>query len=171
MQKIILELEPLTAEAFAPYGDVIEVDEANQHFPINMGTVERFHDLATVDTSNEGGRTLLSVVTCNTLSSLPYTLPLVERHPLGSQCFTPLDDTPMVVAVTEKGDSPQADTIRAFISNGRQGVNYHAGVWHMPLIFLNADQRMLVVDRGGEGHNCDEWPFPDYEIVISDQSS
>ena len=170
-EAINLELEPLTAEAFAAFGDVIEVNESNQHFPINMGTVERFHDLANVDITEQGGRTLISIVTCNTLASLPYTLPLLERHPLGSQCFMPLDNTPIMVVVAEKNESPQVETIRAFISDGTQGINYHTGVWHMPITCLNKDQRMLVVDRGGEGNNCDEHPFPDYEIIISEKSS
>ena len=43
-----LTLQPLTRAAFEPFGDVIELDGA-QHFPINGGTTERFHDLARVD--------------------------------------------------------------------------------------------------------------------------
>lgn len=166
MQKITLILEPLTTTSFAPFGDVIEVNESQNHFPINLGTVERFHDLGTVDTDRQCGHPLISIVTCNTQASLPYTLPLLERHPLGSQCFMPLDNTPIMVVVAEKDESPNVATLRAFISDGSQGINYHAGIWHMPITFLQKDQRMLVVDRGGEGNNCDERPLPDYEIII-----
>lgn len=166
MQQLHIKVEPLTKDAFKPYGDVVEIEGAN-HFPINQGTVERHNDLASVDIGGEEGHTLVSIVTCNELSSLPYTLPLIERHPLGSQSFIPMDNTPIVVAVAEPSDSPQPQQIRAFISNGYQGVNYHRNVWHMPMLFLDKDQRMVVVDRGGKGNNCDEIPFPEYEIIIS----
>ena len=46
--------------------------------------------------------------------------------------------------------------IRAFISAPDQGVNYARGTWHHPLLCLQHPGRFLVVDRGGEGHNCDE---------------
>lgn len=110
---------------------------------------------------------MVSIVCCNELATLPYTLPFVERHPLGSQAFIPMDNTPVVIAVAEAGEPPSVDNLRAFISNGQQGINYHRGVWHMPMLFLDADQRMIVVDRGGPGDNCEEHHFPDHEIILS----
>ena len=166
MQKINIQVEPLTKQAFKAFGDVIEIDDA-QHFPINQGTVERHHDLAGVDIGGEVGRPLISIVTCNEWFTLPYKLPLLERHPVGSQAFIPMDNTPIVIAVAEVGESPKPQQIKAFISNGSQGVNYHRNVWHMPMLFLDKNQRMIVVDRGGEGNNCDEFPFPEHQIIIT----
>ena len=40
-----MKIEALTKAAFAPFGEVIEIDGA-QHFPINQGFAERFNDLA-----------------------------------------------------------------------------------------------------------------------------
>lgn len=165
MQPYTIQLEPLSSAAFAPFGDVVEIEGA-QHFPINRGTVERYHDIATIDTSTQQGRTIISIVCCNALATLPYTLPFMERHPLGSQSFIPMDNTPIVVAVAAAGNPPDVEHIRAFISNGQQGVNYHKGVWHMPMLFLEANQRMIVVDRGGSGDNCEEHHFSDREIVL-----
>nr|CAA6830846.1 MAG: Ureidoglycolate hydrolase (EC [uncultured Thiotrichaceae bacterium] len=165
MQQQMIKLESLSSEAFAPFGDVVEIEGA-QHFPINRGTVERYHDVATIDTSTQDGHTLISIVCCNELATLPYTLPFMEQHPLGSQSFIPMDNTPIVVAVAEAGEPPTPDNIHAFISNGQQGINYHKGVWHMPMLFLNADQRMICIDRGGAGDNCVEHHFPGYEIVL-----
>lgn len=165
-RQLTIKLESLTSEAFAPFGDVVEIEGA-KHFSINRGTVERYHDLANVDTSAQDGRTLVSIVCCNEPATLPYTLPFVERHLLGSQSFIPMDNTPIVVAVAEAGEPPASGNLRAFISNGQQGINYHKGVWHMPMLFLNADQRMIVVDRGGPGDNCDEHHFPGEKIVLS----
>ncbi len=166
MAEMRIELEPLTQEAFAPYGDVIEIDGA-KHFPINAGTIERYHDLADVAVDVEsGGRAIISIMTCNQTSELPYQIKVMERHPLGSQAFVPMRPTPMAVAVSLPGDNPDFLQIRGFISNGTQGVNYKPGVWHMPLISTVLNQQYLIVDRGGSGHNCDELDVEEQNIVI-----
>ena len=54
------------------------------------------------------------------------------------------------------GDEPDISTLRAFRATGKQGVNYHRGVWHHPLLVLIPDHEFLVADRGGPGENCDE---------------
>ena len=41
-------------------------------------------------------------------------------------------------------------------TNGRQGINYHKGVWHIPIIAMQEGQEFMIVDRGGNGENCDE---------------
>jgi len=167
MATLNLTAEPLTRDAFAPYGDVIETEGA-KHFSINAGAIERFHDLAAVDVgAEEQGRTLISIAHCNQSSSLPYRVPFVERHPLGSQAFIPMDDTPMVVVVAPVGETVDPREARAFVSNGRQGINYHRGIWHIPLISLAEGQQMLIVDRGGPGQNCDEFYFEDTEIIVT----
>ena len=60
-----LQLEPLTADAFKPFGDVIEATQSAKHFTINQGFAERFDRLAHVDVSQEGGtkieRTLIGL--------------------------------------------------------------------------------------------------------------
>ncbi|MGI9295647.1 MAG: ureidoglycolate lyase [Pseudomonadales bacterium] len=166
MPTLNVKIEPLTREAFAPYGDVIE-SEGAEHFSINDGAIERFHDLAKVDVGvGEEGRTLVSMVQCNRTSSLPYKVPLIERHPLGSQAFIPLDDTPVIVLVAPPGEEVAPADLRAFVTNGKQGINYQRAIWHMPLIALKAGQRLIVVDRGGPGNNCEEYYFPDHEIIL-----
>jgi len=79
---------------FAPFGDVIEADpKSENHFSINGGLIERFNDLATVDVGTENGRTLINIAICNKATTFPYIIPFLERHPLGSQAFIPMDDT------------------------------------------------------------------------------
>jgi ureidoglycolate lyase len=150
----VIEAQPLTRRAFAPFGDVIETEGA-QHFPINRGAVERFHDLASVD-PGEDGRVLISIVEALHACADPVPVALVERHPLGSQAFVPLGGATMCVVVARAGETVGPDDLHAFVSNGRQGVNYHPGTWHMPLVAFDPGQRFLVVDRGGPGDNCDE---------------
>ncbi|PMS34845.1 ureidoglycolate lyase [Trinickia symbiotica] len=153
-----LSIEPLTRESFAPFGDVIELEGA-RHFPINEGTTTRFHDLARVDVTDAGGRPLLNLFRGEP-RALPFEVSMLERHPLGSQAFVPLSDRPYLIVVAPLGPLTPA-VIRAFVTRGWQGVNYKKGVWHHPLIALEAVSDFVVIDRGGEGHNCDEERLPE----------
>jgi ureidoglycolate lyase len=167
MARLNLKPAPLTREAFAPFGDVIETEGA-KHFGMNADAFQRFHDLARVDVGSEtGGRTLISIVQCMLPSSTPCRVPFMERHPLGTQAFIPFDQTPLILVVAPAGEVVDPRDVQAFVSSGQQGINYHRGVWHMPMISLVAGQRMLVVDRGGPGDNCDEFHFAGDDIVVS----
>lgn len=146
--------QPLTAQAFAPYGEVIEVRENVKHYPINYGHTERYHDLATIDVSTEGGKAIVSLFRSQPLA-LPIAIRLLERHPLGSQAFMPLSGHPYLVVVAQAGEFA-LDTLRAFIAAPTQGVNYHRGTWHHFCLALAASSDFLVIDRSGPGANCDE---------------
>ena len=162
-----LRIERLTREAFAPFGDVIELDGA-RHFPINAGTTERFHDLANVDVSSQGGRPLINVFRAQP-RTWPIDITMMERHPLGSQAFVPLSDTRYLIVVAPAGDL-DGTRIRAFSTTGWQGVNYAKGVWHHPLLALERVSDFLVVDRGGEGHNCDEVSLQQVWRLVPEES-
>lgn len=79
-------IEPLTPDAFAPFGQVIQTNGAH-HYPINAGKTERFHDLAKVELGGVHARPLISI-----FRGQPYTLPLsltlVERHPSAARPST-----------------------------------------------------------------------------------
>ncbi len=154
--EISLRPEPLTSERFAPYGDVIEtsLDKTNA---MNEARFERFDDLCDIDLGD--GDVAISVARCRTPTSLPLRVDMVERHPLGSQAFVPLMPCRMLIVVAPPGESVEATQLRAFVSNGRQGINYHRGAWHMPLIAFDAGQEFLIVDRGGEESNCEQHMF------------
>lgn len=153
-----MTIEPLTRAAFAPFGDVIELEGARQ-IPINLGTTLRFHDLARIDVADEGGRPLVNLFRGQP-RTLPFEVTMLERHPLGSQAFVPLTQKSYLVVVAPAGPlAPEA--VRAFVTRGWQGVNYAKGVWHHPLIALDEVCDFIVVDRGGEGPNCDEENLPE----------
>jgi ureidoglycolate lyase len=78
----------------------------------------------------------------------------MERHPLGSQAFIPLARQDFVVVVAPAGELAP-ERIAAFRARGGQGVNFAPGVWHHFLIALEEGD-FLVIDRIGEGANCDE---------------
>lgn len=148
-----LPVEPLTKTAFAPFGDVVETDGAEE-LSINEGTTTRFHDLATVDAGRESGKPILSIFRARPRPQ-PVLIRMMERHPLGSQAFYPLADQPWLVVVCGGEDAPDPATLRCFRASGAQGVNYHPNIWHHPLLVLQP-QDFLVVDRDGPGDNLEE---------------
>ena len=149
-----LAVQALTAAAFAPFGEVLACEGA-RHYPINEGTTERYDDLARLD-AGPGGRLIVSIFRGQP-RRFPLRIAMMERHPLGSQAFMPLQRSPYLVVVAEPGSpASQPGPLHAFLARGDQGVNYSPGVWHYPLIALDAVSDFLVIDRRGTGHNCDE---------------
>lgn len=143
---MILVPEKLTAEAFAPFGQVIEADPA-MAVEINSGFTTRFHALATVETDQ---RVILSIFHGR---PRPLTVAMLERHPKGSQAFMPLGGRDWLAVVAEK---PAPEACRAFLCRGDQGLQYATGTWHHPLLVIGTAQDFLVADRDGEGRNLDE---------------
>lgn len=148
-----LTLEPLTRDAFASFGDVIEASDHVNHFTINDGNTERYHDLAHID-PGEQGKAIVSIFRGQP-RRLPFSVSMMERHPRASQAFIPLSGRPYLVVVAPAGDPPGPDTLRLFLCRGDQGVNYAKGVWHHPLLALDEVADFLVIDRSGPGDNCD----------------
>lgn len=152
----IIHIEPLTAEAFAPFGQVIQLAGAH-HYPINNGMTERYHDLAKVELGGTHPRPLISIFRGQPYA-LPLDLKLVERHPLGSQAFYPLSANPwLVIAADDEAGQPAR--LRAFRPAPGQGVNIAMNIWHGVLTPLERQSDFLVVDRGGEGNNLEEHCF------------
>ncbi len=153
-RSIVVRVRPLTRERFAPFGEVIEAGHPEQRRIVNDGTAERFHDLANIDPGPQG-RAIVSIFRSRP-RELPLPLVSMERHPLASQAFVPLSGRRWLVVVAPAGGPPVAEGLVAFLASGEQGVNYAPGVWHHPLIALDAPSDFLVVDRSGPGENCDE---------------
>ncbi len=146
--------EALTAAAFAPFGELIAVDAAKRHFSINGGNTERYHDLAEL-VPGPDGKLIVSIFR-GLPRQLPFAIEMMERHPLASQAFVPLNAQPYLIVVARPGPAPGPDDLRAFLARPGEGVNYAPGTWHHPLLALNEICDFLVVDRSGPGSNCDE---------------
>ncbi|WP_339509741.1 ureidoglycolate lyase [Pseudomonas sp. RL_15y_Pfl2_60] len=164
MRKLIIE--PLSKEAFAPFGDVIET-EGSEYFMINNGSTRRYHKLATVETAQPEDKAIISIFSAEALQ-MPLTVCMLERHPQGSQAFIPLLGNPFLIVVAPVGDAPESELVRAFRSNGKQGINYHRGVWHHPVLTIEKRDDFLVVDRSGSGNNCDEYFFTEDAQLLLD---
>ena len=147
-------IQPISAEAFAPFGEVIEVAGAPDKI-INQGQCGRYHDRASLDFVD--GSAGVSLFNANP-RTLPYTLDLVERHPEGSQLFIPMTEHPFLVIVApDQGGTPGRPL--AFETKPGQAINFHRGTWHGVLTPLHAPGLFAVVDRIGDGANLQEHWF------------
>ncbi len=150
---------PLTPEAFAPFGDVL--DATGDFRLINDGMCQRHHDRATLDFGPDG-RAGISVFQARP-RALPYRFDLIERHPDGSQAFLPMSEHPFLVIVAT---GPEAAP-RAFLTSGAQGINLYRGTWHGVLAPLSAPGLFAVVDRIGTTPNLEEYRYAEPWTVIA----
>lgn len=147
--------KPLTQEAFAPFGDVLDAAGVPDKI-INQGLCGRYHDRARMD-FGPNGRAGVSIFNAEK-RSLPYTLDLVERHPEGSQAFIPMSLEPFLVIVAED-DGGRPSNIQAFVTSPGQGINFLRNTWHGVLTPLSAPGLFAVIDRIGDTPNLEEFPL------------
>lgn len=162
----VLTLMPLTAEAFAAYGDVIALKPAPDKM-INAGMCGRHHDLARLDFSD--GAAGISLFDAKA-RHLPYSFDLVERHPAGSQAFMPLTQVPFMVIVADDLDGIPSRP-KAFLTSAGQSINLHRGVWHGVLAPFEAAGQYAVVDRIGAGANLEEYTYPAPFVIAAAPTS
>nr|WP_319391641.1 ureidoglycolate lyase [uncultured Cohaesibacter sp.] len=164
-------IAPLTAEDFAPFGDILEADGSPTKM-INQGFCGRYHDLASLDfivTDGDPGRAGISIFDSEP-RTLPYCLDMVERHPLGSQAFLPMSMHAFLVIVAPDEDG-MPGTPLAFETRPGQGINLHRNVWHGVLTPLHAPGLFAVVDRIGEANNLEEYWFEEPYWVVANPKS
>lgn len=150
---------PLTAAAFAPFGDVLET--GGDASLINAGLCKRYNDRAHLDFTD--GRAAISIFHAQ-LRRMPYHFDLIERHPEGSQAFIPMSADPfLVIAAQDTNTAPMA-----FLSNGAQGINFHRNTWHGVLTPLAGNGLFAVIDRIGGGENLQEFRHPTGWTVVMD---
>jgi len=157
----VIKPKPLTAKAFAPFGDVLDTQGTPDKI-INQGLCGRFHDCAQLDFGPQG-RAGISMFRAE-LRSLPLQLDMVERHPDGSQAFIPLGNDPFLVIVAPD-DNGTPGTPLAFLTTPGQGVNYRRNTWHGVLTPLKGSGIFAVIDRIGDSDNLEEFWFPKLHMV------
>jgi allantoicase len=166
---------PLTPEAFAPYGQVIQsytditsAPRSVKITPANFGTATKYHKLSLLESSypgDAGATTGISVYMCQPAevakngTKREVLLKALERHPFTNQAFLPMSqhgDKVYLVVVAKNGpdDRPDIGTLRAFVARGNQGITYNTGIWRtqcpiytsQAVLNSHADQPMTVLD-------------------------
>ncbi len=149
-----MNFEPLTANSFQEFGDVIEVE--NRPFrKINDGYADRFEHLVHLDI-DDCGRPAMSIFRARPVD-FPFAIEKLERHPVSSQTFLPNGDSRFLIIVAPPTEEPNLDQMRFFVTNGKQGVNYRRGTWHHFLLTLDEDQIYYVIDRSQPDENTEEF--------------
>jgi ureidoglycolate lyase len=148
----------LTAEAYSPFGGVIEADPAGA--AANQGTAKRRNRIVDVATTRAIAPLNVCVFRCAP-RRLPISIALLEKHPCSTQAFIPMNATRYLVVVAQGEDTPDLTTLSAFVATGRQGISYHPGIWHHPMIALDAETDFTcLVHEDGSPDDCVEYPLP-----------
>jgi ureidoglycolate lyase len=140
-----IQPQPLTQEAFAPFGDVIDVpsEPGRKYYEDALGNLR------------PGAHPSLSLSLKAETPDRPLKADLLERHEFSSQTFVPIDVARwlIVVAPHAKAGGPDLAAVRAFIATGRQGVTYKPDTWHHGLTVLDKPGRFAVFmwRDGGKG--------------------
>ena len=126
MRHIKLTPEELTEENFADFGEVLSI-ESKKSKTINTGFAEKFADIASLDTKEDQGQTSVHIFVAKS-RQFPLHISMLEKHPYFSQTFIPRHSSPFIIVVAPPSEKPSIEKIKAFITNGDQGVSYSRGV-------------------------------------------
>ena len=162
MEKIIKPIK-VNRSNFAMYGDLISTKDTN-HMDINAGYAKRFDNLADLNTSKDGGKSIVSIFSA-LKRTFPMKINMMEKHPLSSQAFIPMKETTFLSLVAPAGESPELSKIQSFIIPPKIGINYKPGIWHFPLISTE-DTNFLVIDRKGIDENLIIHKFEKENIIL-----
>ncbi|CCM01502.1 uncharacterized protein FIBRA_03556 [Fibroporia radiculosa] len=174
---------PLTAEAFAPFGQVVQAYDDVNAVPAprttrvtdaNQGTAKKFHKLAPIAASyppGTGATAGLSVYRCQPTKIHPggrVPVTVLERHPYTNQAFIPMGSSEelrdpasrylVVVAKNGGDDRPDMKSLRAFVASAGQGIVYNTGVWHQPMTVLDKPMDLTCVETqigNGDKSDCE----------------
>ena len=161
--KIIIKPKKITRKNFQKFGDLISIKK-KKSININDGYAKRFDNLCKINTSSKKGKTIMSIFSAKK-RKFPMNIKLMEKHPLGSQAFVPMNETTFLVFVAPKGKRPNTKKIESFIVPKQTGINYKPGIWHFPLI-SSKNMNFLVIDRKGIGNNLVIHNFKNEKISL-----
>ena len=164
--KIIIKPKKITSKNFKKYGELISTKKI-EPININNGYAKRFNNLCKINTSLKKGNTIVSIFSAKK-RKFPMRIDMMEKHPLGSQAFVPMDETKFLVFVAPKGKKPNIKKIESFIVPKQTGVNYKPGTWHFPLISTK-NMNFLVIDRKGKGSNLIIHKFENEKISLKNK--
>jgi ureidoglycolate lyase len=127
---------PLSAQAFAPYGDVVEApaQPGRAYFETSIGNLR------------PGAKPKLWMLTKLPAAPLPLEFKSLERHRFSSQSFVPIEIGRWLVVVAPHAadGGPAVDQVEAFLALPTQGVSYRPNVWHGALTVFDKPARLCV---------------------------
>src|SRR5260221_14709854 len=153
----MISIEQLTAEKFAPFGDVIDYEDPHDAVFLD-DTTDIVSDVACIDATSRKGRAQVDILRL-TPQALPVTIASILRNQDATTPFLPAMFYPFLTIVSESHQPPESKLLRAFMTNGQQGVNLRAGVWHHRPIAMKRRMMTLQLTRSGQGEGACAVPF------------
>ena len=161
--KIKIKPKKVNKKNFQKFGDIISTKNTKS-LKINNGFAFKYENLANINVYKKDGKIKLNIF--KSLSrKFPLKIEMLEKHPLSTQTFFPIENTIFLVVVAPSGNMPLANKIESFIIPTDVGVNYKPGTWHFPLI-ATENMNFLVVDRKGSGNNLVIENLEKEEIIL-----
>lgn len=115
----MIKIEPLTAEAFAPFGLVLQPHKIPS-FDLPTKSLHRFPWSCDAPV----------IVQLLSFKRQPLKVGKIEKHMHVTESRMHIGGSPTVIVVGAPSDAvPQPSDLRAFRIDG-QGVMFHAGTWH-----------------------------------------
>ena len=150
--------QPLTKEAFAPFGDVIDMpkEAGRNYYEEALGNL-RAH-----------AKPSLSVSLKPPTPDRPLQAEMLERHEFSSQTFIPVDVARWLIVVAPHAlqGGPDTKQVRAFTATGQQGVTYKPNTWHHGLTVLDKPGRFAVFMWRADAHDEEFVPVEPFTIKI-----
>lgn len=140
--------------------------------PVNQGTAVKLMDLAEIknlyppaETSTTNVHIYVSSPTTLKQNALPFDVKVLERHRYTTQMFLPMapggpgpnndgsEGYLVIVALNGSGrwkfcspsdDRPDLSTLKGYWASPSQGISYHPGVWHHPLIAMGTSPTIFA---------------------------
>jgi ureidoglycolate lyase len=141
-----ISIEQLDINIFSKFGDIIQKKNALELRSINQGTTTRYHNISKLSLESKNGNSSISIFS-GSPRDLPIEIKIMEKHPIASQSFLPIQDYDwLIVVCEEKNELPDLSTLRCFQVDGDTGITYNKNIWHHPLL-VKKKQDFWVVDR------------------------
>jgi ureidoglycolate lyase len=163
-----LHAVPISPEAYAPYGAVVRARADLAPRIANHGDAEAWDALGVLDNlRGTAARCTASLFRCRAHTVASFEVRVLERHPLSTQMFVPMRASRFLLVVALGGDTPDLATAAAFVVEGPCAITYAPGVWHHPMIALDAPADFVnVIFSDGTGADCDEVPVEAGAVVV-----
>jgi ureidoglycolate lyase len=164
-----ISIEQLDINIFSKFGDIIQKKNALELRSINQGTTTRYHNISKLSLESKNGNSSISIFS-GSPRDVPIEIKIMEKHPIASQSFLPIQDYDwLIVVCEEKNELPDLSTLRCFQVDGDTGITYNKNIWHHPLL-VKKKQDFWVIDRINDQENSSinlqEYHFNNNEIRV-----
>lgn len=137
---ITLIPQPLSAAAFAPYGEVVDL----------LSDARREYVTRAFEHDAVAGAPSMWIGYPPAVANAPngtLRLKKLERHPHATQTFVPIEAGRylVVVCAAAADGSPDLATLRALIGDEKHAITYGQNVWHHGLTVLDARTRFVTL--------------------------